>query len=234
MLREGYGSHCVTCTGRSDSIRHFGRRRVNSGRLRMVRKPPGVSTNGLISLFSLLRIIVARIIQKKICMLGDFAAGKTSLVRRFVEGRFDDRYLSTIGVKVSRRKMALADGQEVHLLIWDLAGSEEFVGVQQNYLRGAAGAVLVCDLTRQSTLESLEKYAQRLSTVSPGVPIVLLGNKNDLVDARQISDGNLETVAQNLRTTWFTTSAKTGENVERAFADLAGRIFSEWGFRHGR
>ena len=193
-----------------------------------------VSADGLLLLFPLWKIIVARIIQKKICMLGDFAVGKTSLVRRFVEGRFDDRYLSTIGVKVSRRRVLLPGGQEVHLLIWDLAGSEEFVDVQQNYLLGAAGALLVCDLTRQSTLESLERYARQLDSITPGVPLLILGNKKDLTEARQVSGGNLETMAQRLRTTWFTTSAKTGENVEQAFSDLTARIFAEWGSHHGR
>ncbi len=160
-------------------------------------------------------------------MLGDFAVGKTSLVRRFVEGRFDDRYLSTIGVKVSRRRVRLPDQREVNLLVWDLAGSEEFTGIQGNYLQGAAGAFLVCDLTRPATLDSLERYAQRLRTIHPGVPVILLGNKNDLVDARQVTDEELEAVARRLTATWTTTSAKNGENVEQAFIDLTTHILAE-------
>ncbi len=161
------------------------------------------------------------VIQKKICMLGDFAVGKTSLVRRFVEGRFDDRYLSTIGVKVSRRKVALAGGREVHLLVWDLAGSEEFSGVQSSYLRGAAGALLVCDLTRLSTLDSLAQYAQQMFRVQPRAPLLLVGNKKDLHDAREIEEADLAQTGEKLGIPWFTTSAKTGENVEWAFRKLA-------------
>ncbi len=167
------------------------------------------------------------VIQKKICMLGDFAVGKTSLVRRFVEGRFDDRYLSTIGVKVSRRKVTLSDGREVHLLVWDLAGSEEFIGVQSSYLRGASGALLVCDLTRLSTLDSLEQYAQQMYRVQPAAPLLLVGNKNDLRDAREIQESDLAAAGEKLDIPWFTTSAKTGENVEWAFQKLAECLVGE-------
>ncbi len=166
---------------------------------------------------------MARVFQKKICMLGDFAVGKTSLVRRFVEGRFDDRYLSTIGVKVSRRKVFLPEYGEMHLLLWDLAGSEEFTGIQSNYLQGAAGALLVCDLTRRETMQSLRKYAQRLEAVRPGAPVILVGNKKDLADIRQVADADLDALAQELQASWLTTSAKSGENVEEAFALLAKR-----------
>ncbi|GAB4527950.1 MAG: Rab family GTPase [Anaerolineales bacterium] len=161
------------------------------------------------------------VIQKKICMLGDFAVGKTSLVHRFVEGRFDDRYLSTIGVKVSRRIVTLAERTTVHLLVWDLAGSEEFTGVQASYLQGAAGALLVCDLTRSTTLDSLSRYAQRLREVRPQANLILVGNKNDLTAERAIEDDDLAALASELRATWFTTSAKSGENVEAAFTSLA-------------
>ncbi len=167
-----------------------------------------------------------RVIQKKICMLGDFAVGKTSLVRRFVEGRFDDRYLSTIGVKVSRREVALDDNTLVRLLLWDLAGSEEFTGVQGNYLQGAAGALLVCDLTRPETLQSLRRYARRLADIRPHAPITLVGNKSDLHDRRQIGDEDLQHLAEELHADWMTTSAKNGENVEDAFARLARRTLA--------
>ena len=93
-------------------------------------------------------------ISKKVCLLGDFAVGKTSLVRRFVLNIFEDRYLSTIGVKVSRKTVVTpgpGDLIELTLMLWDLAGSEEFDQVRASYLRGASGAVLVCDLTRPET-----------------------------------------------------------------------------------
>ncbi len=158
-------------------------------------------------------------IQKKICVLGDFAIGKTSLIRRFVEGRFDESYLSTIGTHISRKPLTLA-GQDLVLLIWDLAGGDKFSAVMASYYRGAAGALLVCDLTRSETLTTLERYAQEFWSVNPRTPYVVVGNKVDLVDQRTISDTELKTFAEKLQAPWFTSSAKTGENVETIFATL--------------
>jgi len=91
---------------------------------------------------------MATLIQKKVCLLGDFSVGKTSLSERFVYDRFSGRYLSTIGVKISRKPINISKDIMLNMLIWDLAGSEEFSGVQSSYLQGAQGAILVCDLTR--------------------------------------------------------------------------------------
>ena len=119
---------------------------------------------------------MAKTISKKICLLGDFAVGKTSLVRRFVYALFDDKYISTIGVKVSRKTVALPREDEVvelTLMLWDLAGSEEFAGIQSSYLHGTTGALLVCDLTRGNTLSSLKKYKERLDDISPNADVVI-------------------------------------------------------------
>lgn len=162
------------------------------------------------------------VIQKKICLLGEFAVGKTSLVRRFVEGRFEDKYLSTIGVKISRRSLARPTGQ-MNLLVWDLAGSEEF-NSQSSYLRGAAGAVVVCDLTRRETLAGLERYARQLHAANGPVPLVFAGNKADLTAERVIGDDELHALAHAWQASLWLTSAKTGQNVEAAFDSLATAI----------
>lgn len=167
---------------------------------------------------------ISTVIQKKICMLGDFAVGKTSLVMRFVEGRFDERYLSTIGVKVSRRTIELADYLPIHLLVWDLAGSEEFTGVQTSYLQGASGALLVCDLTRKSTLAGIATYAQRLRQVNPRVVLALAGNKIDLLESREIDDNQLAEAAGRIGAEWFVASAKSGNGVAYAFERLAQKL----------
>ena len=119
-------------------------------------------------------------ISKKVCLLGDFAVGKTSLVRRFVYDLFDDKYISTIGVKVSRKTVAVLradDTVELTMMLWDLADCEEFGRVRTSYLRGAAAAVLVCDLTRPETLDSLRAHADDLLRVNPGAQFVLAANK---------------------------------------------------------
>lgn len=160
-------------------------------------------------------------IQKKICLLGDFAVGKTSLVRRFVEGRFDDRYLSTIGVKVSRRTLRRTYGN-LNLLIWDLAGSEEFK--ETTYLQGTAGALIVCDLTRRATLETLKNYAASLQQINRGMPLVFIGNKLDLSDQITIKEYELKMIAEAYGSPYIFTSAKTGTQVEIAFNLLAERL----------
>lgn len=164
--------------------------------------------------------------QRKICILGDFSVGKTSLVRRYVEGRFDDKYLSTIGVKISRRLVEVAEGQKVSLVIWDVAGSEEFNGKQTSYLQGSAAALLVCDRTRKTTLFSLRKYVVRMREVAPKAKFILLANKSDLSDQLELMQDEIASWADEFQMPYFLTSAKTGEFVEEAFTQLAKNILS--------
>ncbi len=158
--------------------------------------------------------------QKKVCLLGDFAVGKTSLIRRFVEGRFDEKYLSTIGVTVSRKAIHRADSQ-VQMLIWDLAGGEKFSGYRANYLRGAAGALIVMDLTRPETLAGLTDYAAQLLDANAGAKIVFVGNKADLEDDRRVPLDELEAAVEGFGGPLMVTSAKTGRAVDSAFETLA-------------
>ena len=168
------------------------------------------------------------LLSKKICLLGEFAVGKTSLVRRFVYNRFDDKYLSTIGVNVSRKKVAVAsrgEAIEVNLMLWDLAGSEEFSQVRASYLRGANGAVLVCDLTRRRTVDNLENYLTDLFTVSPGARLVVAANKRDLADQYEVSPEDVQAVASRLQAPCYFTSAKEGDDVDEMFRYL-GKLFT--------
>jgi small GTP-binding protein len=164
-------------------------------------------------------------IQKKICLLGDFAVGKTSLIQRFVEGRFDEKYLSTVGVKISRKPLKRSYG-ELNLLIWDLAGSNGFTSsLSENYMQGAAGALIVCDMTRINTLTAFQKYAKQIRGRSPGVQLVFVCNKADLTEERAVSNRDLFTALSALdETKYFLTSAKTGEQVEEAFIHLAEKL----------
>jgi len=165
------------------------------------------------------------VVQKKICMLGDFAVGKTSLMRRFVEGKFDDKYMSTIGVKISRKIIFRSYGQ-LNLLVWDMTGGDDFgTQARSSYLRGASAALVVCDLSRRETLTVLERYAQQMQQLNPQTPLVLIGNKIDLIAERAISDDDLRAVATSLGSeTFFLTSAKTGAQVEEAFLHIAENI----------
>ena len=113
-------------------------------------------------------------LSKKVCLLGDFAVGKTSLVRRLVHDMFDDRYISTIGVKVSRKTITIARDQDIidlSIILWDLAGSEEFNHMRASYLRGASGLFLVADVTRPATLANLPAYLADLDQSVGRIPI---------------------------------------------------------------
>ena len=162
-------------------------------------------------------------VQRKICLLGDFSVGKTSLVRQFVEGRFDDRYLSTIGVKISRRQIARPD-YLLNLLIWDLAGGDDYDDVTSGYLRGAAGILMVCDLTRPLTLHTLRKYRKQLDEIKLDPVVVIAANKVDLVAERAVDDSLLEELSQQINAPYLLSSAKTGEGVAAAFDQIAGLL----------
>jgi len=173
-----------------------------------------------------LRCLSVITVSKKVCLLGDFAVGKTSLVRRFVYNIFEDKCLSTMGVKVSRRVIAVPAADEMvelAIMLWDLADSEEFDGVRISYLRGAAGALAVCDMNRPTTVDSLRSYALELRAVNPHVHLVVAANKADLLGKVKPNEEQIRTVAAELRAPYFVTSAKTGEHVEDAFRQL-GRL----------
>ncbi len=167
---------------------------------------------------------------RKVCLLGDFAVGKTSLVRRFVYDRFDDTYISTIGVKVSRKAVMVARPDrviEVAIMLWDLAGSEEFDAMRASYLRGAAGALLVFDLTRPETLDRLPEYAAQIRQATPGAELAIAANKVDLVDDPAALPAAASAMAARLGAPIKATSARRGDAVEDLFRDLASRLAGE-------
>jgi small GTP-binding protein len=165
------------------------------------------------------------IVQKKVCLLGDFGVGKTSLVRRFVEDRFDDKYLTTIGVKISRKTITRSYGS-MSMLIWDLAGSTGFDSfTNPSYMQGTAGAIIVCDITRRETLTIMAEYARQARIINPRIHLIFVCNKTDLVDGRIIADEDIREVSSTFGDgTYFLSSAKTGENVEDVFFTLAEKI----------
>jgi len=163
-------------------------------------------------------------LSKKVCLLGDFAVGKTSLVRRFVYDLFEDKYLSTIGVKVSRKVVAVPKDDatiELTIMLWDLADSKEFDSIRVSYLRGTAGAVAVCDLTRPSTIDGLYKYSHDLRAINPGAHLILAANKIDLTDQQAVAAAEIETAALEIKAPFYLTSARTGENVDEVFRHMA-------------
>ena len=161
-------------------------------------------------------------IQKKICMLGGFAVGKTSLVARFVSSIFSDKYLTTIGVKIDRKPIVL-EQSTVNMVIWDVAGEDEFQTVQRSYLRGSSGYLLVADGTRASSFETALQLQKKAEETVGAVPFILALNKVDLAAEWQI-DPRAYTRLAELGWTIMRTSAKTGDGVEETFQALARRM----------
>ncbi len=163
-------------------------------------------------------------VQKKICMVGMFATGKTSLVQRFVYSKFSEKYHSTVGVKIDRKELDV-DRTRVNLLLWDLAGNDRFQNVQASYLNGSSGIFFVVDGTRRETLTELAGLQQLVEQVVGGVPAVIAINKADLEDQWQLGEGDLHALSGKRRHV-LRTSAKTGDGVNEAFLWLASQMLS--------
>ncbi|MGB2628966.1 MAG: Rab family GTPase [Candidatus Acidiferrum sp.] len=163
-------------------------------------------------------------IQKKICMLGSFAVGKTSLVRRYVQSIYDTVYQTTVGVKVDKKVLKVGD-IDLTLMLWDLYGEDEFQKMKWTYLRGSSGYLLVADGTRRSTLEKAMALEQKVREEVGEIPFILVINKCDLVEEWDL-DPLLESHLNAKKWTVLHSSAKTGENVEEAFLALARKILS--------
>ena len=161
-------------------------------------------------------------IQKKVCMIGAYAVGKTSLVRRFVESLFDERYQTTVGVKIDRKRV-LVRGREVTLVLWDLAGDDDLAQLRASHLRGAAGYILVADGTRTSTLDQAILLQEWIAAKLEPAQFVLAVNKADLQPEWRLDPAKTELLAQH---GWvvFSTSAKTGQGVENLFLTLAEKL----------
>ena len=160
-------------------------------------------------------------LQKKVCMLGGFSVGKTTLVKRFVESVFSENYLTTVGVKIDKKVVNLPD-RTVNLILWDMAGEDDVATVRMSYLRGMAGYLVVADGTRPSTLDVALSLQERVQAEYGAIPSILLVNKHDLLDQWAITDAELSSLRQK---GWsvHTSSARSGEGVEDAFTEIADR-----------
>ena len=158
-------------------------------------------------------------ISKKIILTGSFGVGKTSLFNRFIYQQFSDKYLTTIGVKVNNKTIKI-DDESISMMVWDVAGEVSQDKVPVSYFLGASGIIYVMDLSRPLTFVNLESDIQFLRDLLPNGTIIIVANKKDLVTEEQ-----LETIRQELvRPFDYSTSAKTGENVEKLFIEMGKRL----------
>lgn len=172
------------------------------------------------------------VISQKICLIGDFGVGKTSLIRRFVDRQFSDRYLSTVGVKISRKilEVKLKDTGNIvqlQLLIWDIEGKSKFKRIVPSYLQGAKGAIIVADLNRQETLAHITEHIESFFAVNPlGSKVIIALNKCDLIDLKQLTNilEKNQFIGDDRILYTYVTSAKTGKDVDLMFEQLAENL----------
>ena len=161
-------------------------------------------------------------INRKIVLIGDYSTGKTSLIHRFVDNQFSDKYLSTIGVKISRKNI-LSSEIELRLMIWDIEGGTEAKPINNTYLIGAHGCIIVADLTRKQTIENINIYIKHIRDISPDAPLIIALNKSDCLE-----DNDTKKILQTVIETYddeasyiYVTSAKSANGVEVMFNALA-------------
>lgn len=173
-------------------------------------------------------------ISKKICLIGDFGVGKTSLIRRFVDRQFSDQYLSTVGVKISRKvvdcdPITSEKAASVQLLIWDIEGHTKFKAIAPSYLQGASGAVIVADVTRLETVERLSEHIELFFSINRKGFLVIAFNKVDLVtdlELEQIVKRSPDLMNQEGVLSCYQTSAKTGVYVDDMFYLLSQKFLT--------
>lgn len=163
----------------------------------------------------------------KICLLGEANVGKTSLVYRFIENRFRDNYKSTLGVNLLKKDLEISEYGSVSAQIWDLGGQESFKNLRRLYLEGANGALIIYDSTKRKTFEKLNEWIQDFRTARGNEPIILIGNKNDLIDNSKVTEKEAAKIASENNMTFLSTSAKTGNNVEKAFIEITKKILDK-------
>lgn len=173
-------------------------------------------------------------IKKKLCLLGDGAVGKTSLIRRYVYDRFDDKYITTIGTKVTKKSIAGKDkgtNKKINLtlMIWDILGQRGIQQLHNMYYQNAKAALMVCDFTRKVTFENLESWRDELFKTTDEIPIVLMVNKIDLENQADMEISEIETLIKDWGARYYLTSAKTGQNVEEAFKEIGSILLEEEG-----
>ncbi len=170
----------------------------------------------------------------KVCILGEVSVGKTSLIRRFVDRSFSDAYLSTVGVKISRKLLRIPapeSGREddLQLVLWDLEGGHTWLDISSTYLKGARGAVIVGDLTRPSTVEEIRGHVGRFRRINPTGRIVVALNKMDLQGDAQ-NDAMIDISGDNTGVlATHHTSAKSGEGVDELFIQLGSHLLRDMG-----
>jgi small GTP-binding protein len=162
----------------------------------------------------------------KVLLTGAAAVGKTSLVQRFIKNRFQANYKLTVGVDILTKDVEFRQGEIATLSIWDIGGQQRFEFIRSTFYKGAAGTLLVFDLTREQTYTEIRKWLTEIRQFAGQIPFVLIGNKADLIEdvGVVIDRDEARSFAESEGSIYIETSAKTGINVDEAFTELTRRI----------
>ncbi len=162
----------------------------------------------------------------KVIITGDYSVGKTSLIKSFVENAFQENYISTLGCEISKKTLELSEETKISFIVWDIAGQrEQMLPYRNKFYNGANAAFIVLDRTRPNNLESVEYWHKDIKkSISANIPIILVGNKSDLIDKIVISEDDIKSVANKLGFYYILTSAKTGENINDSFKYVAFKV----------
>jgi small GTP-binding protein len=168
----------------------------------------------------------AKKVKSKICLIGEKAVGKTSLIRRYVTNMFDDRYITTVGTKVSKKELMIRKPEhgidvQIDMTIWDIMGEKGFRELLKDaYFYGANGILGVADITREKTLDDLDDWIDSTMKVAGKIPLLIAINKTDLEEAAHVGDKEVSQLAKAFNCPFVYTSAKTSDNVEDAFYQI--------------
>jgi len=162
----------------------------------------------------------------KLLIVGESGVGKTCMLLQFADKRFEETFLSTIGVDFKVREIDV-EGKKVKLQIWDSAGQERFRNITSSYYRNCGGIIIVYDITKQDTFVKVTEWIEEVRKYVPSSPLLLVGNKCDLVDKRQVSKEEAQDLAKRLGLVFLETSAKTAENIDESFCAMAKQLIRD-------
>ena len=171
-----------------------------------------------------------KLFEAHIVTLGNGQVGKTSIILRYIDDRFSANYLSTIGIDSKIKKIKMPNGEQIKVKISDTAGQERFRSIASNYLKKANGILLVYDITCHESFSDINKWLQEINKNESTKPMVLIGNKSDLEEKREVPKeegmGYAKNVAKNIP--FYETSCKTGDNIDKAIMDLVNQIYNKY------